>query len=101
MHLKATYHHLQRQLPIGYVLDLVALLLPLVSPGIAQAQTATEAETKKQAILDKIRQLKNPRWKTSGSCRYDWGAWWIGEGSVRTTTSVCGSPEITNKVAKT
>ncbi|MCP9804412.1 hypothetical protein KBY75_12630 [Cyanobium sp. T1G-Tous] len=47
----------------------------MVSPGTAQAQIATEASTKEQAILDKIRQLKAPRWKNFGSCRYDWGAW--------------------------
>jgi hypothetical protein len=98
-------------------------LLALALPGALQAQTVTPAgapagtsntqpapggsaqtntpqtSAKEQALLDKIRQLKAPRWKSFGSCRYDWSAWRIAEGGVRTTTSICGSPEVTSKVA--
>lgn len=103
--------------PLGWQLPLWSLLslLTLVSSGVVQAQVATPGATpastgegqnsanptsaKEQVLLEKIRQLKAPRWKTFGNCRYDWSAWRIAEGGVRTTTSICGSPEVTSKVA--
>ncbi|MCX5940866.1 MAG: hypothetical protein NTX18_07610 [Cyanobium sp. LacPavin_0818_WC50_MAG_67_9] len=86
-------------LPVG---PIGAALAQVVTPsGTAPAGTASPSQTsaKEQVLLDKIRQLKAPRWKSFGSCRYDWSAWRIADGGVRTTTSICGSPEVTSKVA--
>lgn len=92
------------QLPLWSLLGLIALGQPLEHSGAVRAQgtspgASPATSAKEQAILEKIRQLKAPRWKTFGPCRYDWSAWRIAEGGVRTTTSVCGSPEVTSKVA--
>jgi hypothetical protein len=96
---------------LGKLLGLMTLALPLgpIDASLAQAVTPSGAATgaaspsqtsaKEQILLDKIRQLKAPRWKSFGSCRYDWSAWRIADGGVRTTTSICGSPEVTSKVA--
>lgn len=97
---------------LGTLVGLIALALPVgpIGAGLAQvgspsgvtpAGTASPSQTsaKEQVLLDKIRQLKAPRWKSFGSCRYDWTAWRISDGGVRTTTSICGSPELTSKVA--
>lgn len=103
------------------LLGLVALILQLESARAVHAQGASPVATpalsptdtsgkpapapggqtsaKEQMLLDKIRQLKAPRWKSFGSCRYDWSAWRVAEGGVRTTTSICGVPEVTSKVA--
>lgn len=76
---------------------------PAVSPADANAKPgpagAGQPSAKEQSLLEKIRQLKAPRWKSFGSCRYDWSAWRVAEGGVRTTTSICGAPEVTSKVA--
>jgi hypothetical protein len=103
------------RIPLWSLLGLITLSVPLGPSGAVQAQVtspganpaATGGEqngsnptsAKEQALLEKIRQLKAPRWKAFGSCRYDWSAWRIAEGGVRTTTSICGSPEVTSKVA--
>jgi len=97
---------------LGSLVGLIALALPVgpigaglaqvgTPSGVAPAGTASPNQTsaKEQVLLDKIRQLKAPRWKSFGSCRYDWTAWRISDGGVRTTTSICGSPELTSKVA--
>ncbi len=108
-------------IPLWSLLGLVALILQLESTRAVHAQGATPVATpavspsdangkpaaagggqtsaKEQVLLDKIRQLKAPRWKSFGSCRYDWSAWRVAEGGVRTTTSICGAPEVTSKVA--
>jgi len=90
-------------LPVGPIgAALAQVVTPSVTPsGAAPAGTASPSQTsaKEQVLLDKIRQLKAPRWKSFGSCRYDWSAWRIADGGVRTTTSICGSPEVTSKVA--
>jgi len=86
-------------LPVG---PIGAALAQVVTPsGTAPAGTASPSQTsaKEQVLLDKIRQLKAPRWKSFGTCRYDWSAWRIADGGVRTTTGICGSPEVTRKVA--
>ncbi len=76
---------------------------PAVRPSDASGKPATaggsQTSAKEQVLLERIRQLKTPRWKSFGSCRYDWSAWRVAEGGVRTTTSICGAPEITSKVA--
>jgi hypothetical protein len=99
----------------GSLLGLMTLVLPMGANGVSLAQAVTpsgaatgaasgaaapsQTSAKEQVLLDKIRQLKAPRWKSFGSCRYDWSAWRIADGGVRTTTSICGSPEVTSKVA--
>lgn len=76
---------------------------PAISPTDASGKpvpaTGGQTSSKEQVLLDKIRQLKAPRWKSFGSCRYDWSAWRVADGGVRTTTSICGVPEVTSKVA--
>lgn len=76
---------------------------PAVSPTDASGKPAVtgggQTSPKEQVLLERIRQLKAPRWKSFGSCRYDWSAWRVAEGGVRTTTSICGAPEVTGKVA--
>jgi len=90
-------------LPVGPIgAALAQVVTPSVTPsGAAPAGTASPSQTsaKEQVLLDKIRQLKAPRWKSFGTCRYDWSAWRIADGGVRTTTGICGSPEVTRKVA--
>ncbi len=107
--------------PLWSHLGLIALILQLEATRAVQAQVAAPAatpavsptdanskpaaaqqgppSTKEQLLLEKIRQLKTPRWKSFGSCRYDWSGWRVAEGGVRTTTSICGAPEVTSKVA--
>ena len=101
------------RLPLASFAGLLVLALQLDHPGPLHAQSnspdqtqttkpaagAASTSAKEQALLEKIRQLKAPRWKTFGPCRYDWSAWRIAEGGVRTTPSICGSPEVTSKVA--
>ena len=103
--------HRNHQRFLGSLLGLMALALPLGTIGAALAQvvtpsgaatgasSATQTSAKEQALLDRIRQLKAPRWKSFGNCRYDWSAWRVADGGVRTTISICGSPELTSKVA--
>ena len=63
--------------------------------GAAPASSAPAGSTpvvnaREQQLLERIRQLKSPRWRTYGACRYDWGAWRLAEGNVRTTDAECG-----------
>lgn len=87
--------------PIGTSLAQVVTPSSAAPAGTSSATTSSPSQTsaKEQVLLDKIRQLKAPRWKSFGNCRYDWSAWRIAEGGVRTTTTICGSPEVTSKVA--
>jgi len=54
---------------------------------------------KEQQLLDRIRQLKVPRWRSYGLCRYDWSSWRLMDGAVRTTDVECGSDSVKAKVA--
>lgn len=54
---------------------------------------------KEQQLLDRIRQLKVPRWRSYGLCRYDWSSWRLMDGSVRTTDVECGQDNVKAKVA--
>ncbi len=72
---------------------------PAATGGSASTKAPQTPNAKEQELLDKIRQLKAPRWKSFGNCRYDWSSWRIAEGGVRTTSRRCGSPEVTSKVA--
>jgi hypothetical protein len=54
---------------------------------------------KEQEVLERIRQLKTPRWRSFGVCRYDWGAWRLSEGGVRFTAVECGDPPLKGSVA--
>ena len=92
----------------------ISLLLVLAAAGMAPARaqeaTATPAEKqpavdtpalteKEKALLQKIRALKAPRWRTFGSCRYDWSAWRLAPEAVRTTSRDCGVPPVSEAVA--
>jgi len=54
---------------------------------------------KEQQLLDRIRQLKVPRWRSYGLCRYDWSSWRLMDGAVRTTDVECGQDSVKAKVA--
>ncbi|MFO7628260.1 MAG: hypothetical protein R6W06_01840 [Prochlorococcaceae cyanobacterium] len=93
---------------------LVLGLLPTLSllPPTALAQTAlaqapppqlavpskpaesrpAEPTAREKELLERIRQLKSPRWRAFGPCRYDWGGWRLLENGVRTTALECGEP---------
>lgn len=58
---------------------------PAGTPAAAPGPNARE-----QQLLERIRQLKAPRWRSYGVCRYDWSAWRLTEGAVRTTDVECG-----------
>ena len=63
------------------------------APAATPAATPTAApglNAKEQQLLERIRQLKAPRWRSYGVCRYDWSAWRLTEGAVRTTDVECG-----------
>ncbi|WP_094554502.1 hypothetical protein [Synechococcus sp. 1G10] len=64
------------------------------APEPADAPTARERE-----LLEKIRRLKAPRWRSFGACQYDWTAWRLSAKGVRTTNFRCGDPPITGNVA--
>lgn len=64
------------------------------APEPADAPTAREKE-----LLEKIRKLKAPRWRSFGACQYDWTAWRLSAKGVRTTNFRCGEPPITGNVA--
>ena len=55
----------------------------------ANGTPATNA--KEQQLLERIRQLKAPRWRSYGVCRYDWSTWRLTDGGVRTTDAECGT----------
>ena len=62
---------------------------PVDSPAAASS-AAPGLNAKEQQLLERIRQLKAPRWRSYGVCRYDWSAWRLTEGAVRTTEVECG-----------
>jgi hypothetical protein len=64
-------------------------------PGVS----GTGVSGKEQQLLDRIRQLKVPRWRSYGLCRYDWSSWRLMDGAVRTTDVECGSDNVKAKVA--
>lgn len=50
-------------------------------------------------MLERIRQLKAPRWRSFGACRYDWSGWRLSEAGVRATASECGEPAVASGIA--
>lgn len=75
------------------------------SPGTSDPGTSgagvsgTGISGKEQQLLDRIRQLKVPRWRSYGLCRYDWSSWRLMDGAVRTTDVECGPDNVKAKVA--
>ena len=72
--------------------------VPAISPGGAPGITPPPS-SKEQQVLDRIRQMKAPRWRSFGVCRYDWGGWRMSEAGVRATAAECGEPPSTSSVA--
>lgn len=68
------------------------------SPATSLPQPA-EATDREQQLLERIRELKAPRLRTYGACRYDWSAWRLNDRGVRSTASDCGDPPIRGTVA--
>lgn len=93
----------------GLLLPLALLLMHLDAPPAGLAQTGTTEPTptpaatpalgnKEKQVLERIRQLKVPRWRSYGVCRYDWSAWRLSGGGVRVTASECGDPAMASSV---
>ncbi len=70
--------------------------LPVQPPGSVQPDAARNASEKE--LLDKIRQLKMPQWRSFGVCRYGWTSWRVTDKGVRTTSFECGTPAITGSI---
>ena len=69
-------------------------------PGASGAGVSgTGISGKEQQLLDRIRQMKVPRWRSYGLCRYDWSSWRLMDGAVRTTDVECGQDNVKAKVA--
>jgi hypothetical protein len=104
--------------PSAPLLPLALLALTALAPAGGRAQALTpasaEASTPAQApltpgspalgprekqVLEKIRQMKVPRWRSYGVCRYDWAAWRLSGGGVRVTAAECGEPPVASSVA--
>lgn len=64
----------------------------LAVPGKAAESRPGEPTAREKELLERIRQLKSPRWRAFGPCRYDWGGWRLLENGVRTTALECGEP---------
>lgn len=72
-------------------------------PATTDSKSQNEAglTDKEKALLQRIRAMKTPRWRSFGACRYDWSSWRLsanGDG-VRTTSAECGEPPVTETVA--
>lgn len=63
---------------------------PAQVPAQAPDAAGPAVNAKEQQLLERIRQLKAPRWRSYGPCRYDWSSWRLAEGGVRTTEVECG-----------
>lgn len=72
---------------------------PAVAPPGSEAVGTPVLSGKEKDVLERIRKLKEPRWRAFGACRYDWGAWRLSEGEVRTTVVECGNPPLMGSVA--
>ena len=72
---------------------------PAATPAAAPAAGEGGLTGREKELLERIRQLKAPRLRSFGSCRYDWGAWRLSERGVRSTSSECGEPPIRGTVA--
>jgi hypothetical protein len=69
------------------------------TPTTAPAAGEGGLTGREKELLERIRQLKAPRLRSFGTCRYDWGAWRLSERGVRSTSSECGEPPIRGTVA--
>jgi hypothetical protein len=67
-----------------------------VSPS---RQGLPDPTAREKELLERIRDLKAPRLRSYGACRYDWGSWRLNEKGVRSTGSECGDPPIRGTVA--
>ncbi|MCP9840036.1 hypothetical protein KBY93_05220 [Synechococcus sp. J7-Johnson] len=72
----------------------------VTTPAVVAAPEPVDAPTaREKELLEKIRKLKAPRWRSFGACQYDWTAWRLSAKGVRTTNFRCGDPPITGNVA--
>ena len=67
-----------------------AIISPLQAQTTATAAQEQELSEKEKALLQKINALKAPRWRSFGTCRYDWSGWKLLSSGVRTTAVNCG-----------
>jgi len=75
---------------------------PALTPEPGKSPAASgelDPSNKEKELLERIRKLKAPRWRSFGSCRYDWSAWRLSEGDVRTTAVECGEPPVAASIA--
>ncbi len=72
---------------------------PAGTTAATPGSTATQQNAREQQLLERIRQLKKPRWRPYGVCRYDWTNWRLADGGVRTTDVECGSENSRSQIA--
>jgi hypothetical protein len=72
---------------------------PVAAPAATPAAGEGGLTGRERELLERIRQLKAPRLRSFGNCRYDWGAWRLNEKAVRSTASECGDPPTRGTVA--
>ena len=87
---------------MGLALALAAPLpaaFALPGPNPATAPASPETTSRERELLERIRELKTPRLRSYGACRYDWGAWRLNDRGVRSTASECGEPPVRGTVA--
>jgi hypothetical protein len=73
---------------------------PTAAPETSGAgESGANPSNKEKELLERIRKLKAPRWRSFGPCRYDWSAWRLSEGDVRSTAVECGEPPVQASVA--
>ena len=73
--------------------------VPEQAPVSPSRQGVQDPTSREKELLERIRDLKAPRLRSYGACRYDWGGWRLNEKGVRSTGSECGDPPIRGTVA--
>lgn len=69
------------------------------TPPSATNTSQESLSDKEKLLLEKIRALKAPRWRSYGACRYDWSAWRLAADGVRTTSVQCGQSDTSESIA--
>ena len=73
--------------------------VPEQAPVSPSRQGVQDPTSREKELLERIRDLKAPRLRSYGACRYDWAGWRLNEKGVRSTGSECGDPPIRGTVA--
>ncbi|MEB3265914.1 MAG: hypothetical protein VKN13_04795 [Cyanobacteriota bacterium] len=90
--------HVVLLLPLAWLAIHLDRPMVLAQSGVADPADTPALGTKEKQVLERIRQLKVPRWRSYGVCRYDWSTWRLSGGGVRVTASECGDPAVASSV---